>query len=349
LFVAFRRLNWRPLILDISLGCPNKWDLIGDYCYQRDDTVRVVANWTEAQAVCRAQGARLVKLVSEEQAKAIEHLTANGWIGLNSVSRSVDPRIYVNDDESPVLYTPWTTQITGNSASNTNCVATVNSLGIAAYDCAEIRPFTCMLDPSPVKLNPPDCVKPPHDDGCRIWGNAWHDSCFYFGNQPNAPLGTRKLVTFEEARIFCQVQYNADLAVINTAEQQEFITSAIGIWSGDYWVGLKGKDNPWNAFKTWVTGDNVTFTNWGHGEPQPSQIAGGCTALHGVRSELNLPGDWYVNACNSKKFALCEGPRTGYFPQTVGTTPSPTGCPKGWDSISNSPCYKVRYEKSSVQ
>jgi Lectin C-type domain len=342
----FSVTNLSLVVSDITLGCPGGWEKIGDYCYQQNDNGSVVSTWAEANAKCIARGAQLVKLISAEQTNAIKQSTRNGWIGLNSIANPGDPRIYSYPDQTPVLYTPWDTQISRNAFNNTNCVATVASalakVQIAAYDCEERRSFTCMLPLIQLELIPSDCVKPPHDNGCREWGNAWRDSCFYMGNEPNAPAGSRKFVNFEEARSFCRLHYNADLASIDTLDQQDFLTSIIGVWAADYWVGLKGREEPWAAFKTWVTGQSVSITNWAHGQPHPDRVAAGCVALHGGQSEANLPGDWYVDDCGEKKFALCEGPRQGYTRPTVGPTTFPSGCPRGWNSSAQSlNCYIV--------
>jgi hypothetical protein len=340
------------LVIDITLGCPAPWTRIENHCYKVSDDVPL-ATWAEAKSVCeQVQGSQLVTLMTPTQFTALESLSPHGWIGLNSIGSLLNgPLVYSNIDGSPVVYTPWSSQI-ANPTNNTNCVATVNWLprGIAAYDCDEKRSFACMLPLLPLEnLIPSDCIKPPHDNGCRVWGTAWKSSCFYMGNEPSATLGARRFVSFDEARTFCQEQYNADLATINTAEQQDFLTSVLGLWAADYWIGLRGNGNPWNAFKTWVTGTSVTITNWGHGQPNPSQPTDGCVALHGIRSDLNLPGDWYVESCDVLKFALCEGPREGYTPPTIQTTAYPTGCPMGWNSTNESQnCYKVVYSCDKV-
>ena len=91
----------------------------------------------------------------------------------------------------------------------------------------------------------------------------------------------------------------------------------------------------------------MTIANWAHGQPFHLAAEGlGCAAAHGSRSELNLPGQWYIAPCGQKKFALCEAPREGYTAPTLPSTPFPTGCPAGWstpDGTSRN-CFKVSIE-----
>ncbi|OQV13092.1 C-type mannose receptor 2 [Hypsibius exemplaris] len=338
-----------PLQMNVTLGCPGNWTQVDDFCYYRN---AVVSTWGDARSYCQSHGSKLAKLLSAGQMSAIKAVTGDGWIGLNSLERPGGvtedgrSRQFFNDDGSRVLYTPWLNQIAHPNAAQKdfNCVA-VSRSGIVAYDCNEKKTSTCMLPLIPLENLPSECMLPPHDPGCRKWGVAWRGSCLYMGNEPGAPLGLRKYVNFEEAERFCQQHYQARLVTINSESKQEFITSMLAEWAADYWIGLRGGAN---AYLYWQTGETVANVNWGHGEPNVQLGGTSCVAVHGARTELNLPGDWFLSSCDAQKFALCEAPREGYVPPTVGPTVYASGCPRGFTTVAGSPnCYKGFYAPPS--
>ncbi|XP_055351238.1 uncharacterized protein LOC129597631 [Paramacrobiotus metropolitanus] len=330
------------LPFDFTYGCPKGWHHQGTSCFRRNVTA---VSWTVASETCRKEQAHLAAIASQTQLQQMKEMLRDAWIGLNSRAQPVDPRIYRNDDGSPVLYTPWNDQIARPGKPNptdVDCVA-VTGTTIDSYSCGTQRPFVCMLPEVKTELLPPECITPPHDTGCRRWGYGYKESCLYMGNDASNPSGQREPLTFEDARAMCRKHFDADLVIINNADKQEFIAHLIGQWSSDYWIGLKEEEMPWDAFKKWVTGENVAYTNWAHSEPHVSQGNRGCVALVAARGDLHNPGEWYVNPCSSYKFALCEGRREGWTPPTPAPTAFVSGCPKDWrtpDTVSRS-CYKL--------
>jgi hypothetical protein len=176
------------------------------------------------------------------------------------------------------------------------------------------------------------------------------NSCYYFGQNPTTPYGNRPVNNFNDARTFCQVNFpGSDLAIINSRAEEEFLSGIISGFGSDYWIGLREDSNPWNAFKKWIDGSTVYIANWAYGEPRvEAHGSTGCVALQGSYNNERYPGDWYVDGCDAKKYALCKSFRRN-VPTRPPTSPRPNtnGCPKYWYTVTtngatSNRCYKVK-------
>ncbi|XP_055351240.1 macrophage mannose receptor 1-like [Paramacrobiotus metropolitanus] len=322
-----------PLGMNFTMGCKPGWQRSGDHCYHH---YRNQTDWFTAFQHCRTFGNkfRLAELHNQANFDEVGAFLNGGWIGMDSVEKPQSPRqfIYLHNRQVP-NYTPWESQLS-RPAYGENCVA-MSGKGLVAYNCGEIKSYTCMTEVTPVELDPNECLKPVQDHGCRRWGYGRGHKCYYMGNDASH-FGTRELVNFQQARAFCQQNFGGDLAVVNSDEVQQFMTFLIGSWGSDYWIGLREDANPWNSFKKWINGEDVAYTNWAHNEPHFHQQTTGCVAMHSQRTDTAETGDWYVGQCDVAKFALCEAPRNGWSPPT----PRPTahfvgGCPRGWKAPSD--------------
>ncbi|MCD7827165.1 MAG: leucine-rich repeat protein [Clostridiales bacterium] len=74
-------------------------------------------------------------------------------------------------------------------------------------------------------------------------------------------------LTWEEAEEYCE-SLGGHLVAITSEEENTFVTSLISSYSSaeDFYIGITDKDND-SDWSTWVTGEAVTYTNWGIGEP----------------------------------------------------------------------------------
>ncbi|KAK0138871.1 Macrophage mannose receptor 1 [Merluccius polli] len=88
------------------------------------------------------------------------------------------------------------------------------------------------------------------------------------------------------------LQRDADLIVINSREEQEFVN----VLRGDYWIGLSDRD-PEGTWK-WVDGTNMTSSSWGPGQPDDYGGAADCVAAWG--------NGWYDEQCDRLKSWICE-------------------------------------------
>ncbi|OWA50804.1 putative C-type mannose receptor 2, partial [Hypsibius exemplaris] len=338
-----------PVILPINVtyGCPTGWTENHDLCYRY---VQTPVTWEDASFDCHATERAVLATYHSE----LQLLTAglnNYWVGLNSRRSPEHPRIYENTDESPVTYTPWVGVQYANRTGDMDCVATSDGT-FRVVSCGEKRPYACMIPLQPMEQIT-DCVKPVMDPGCKLWGHGHNGKCYYMGHDPRTTFGTRNFETFDGARELCRKHFDADLVVVEDAEEQRFLTVLFAGWAADSWIGLREQEGQWSSFSRWTNGAPVTVTNWAYTEPR--QLADGatdrCVALHSLRSGRYLPGDWYTARCTDLKFAVCEGDREGWAttvaPSTAATL---AACPLGWKSAAapSQNCYKAYYAENNM-
>ncbi|KAK0146015.1 C-type lectin domain family 4 member M [Merluccius polli] len=93
------------------------------------------------------------------------------------------------------------------------------------------------------------------------------------------------------SRDYC-LQRDADLVVINSRDEQEFV-SELG---GYFWIGLSKRD-PEGTWK-WVDGTNMTSSSWGPDQPDDNDGAEDCVAVRG--------DGWHDERCDRLKSWICE-------------------------------------------
>ena len=329
--------------LDETMGCRPGWQENGGHCFLRNQTD--LRTWDEARKACSAFGPEhsLAEIQSSAQQQAIAHQLADAWIGLHSTEHPSDPRQFgfVRDGSKP-LYTPWSSQLP-RPINNENCVAATRT-HIAAYNCAEVKPFVCMTGLTALGMDPNDSVKPPQDYGCQLWGYGYKEKCYYMGVNSGSYFGTRRLVTFDAARAFCLSEYNGDLAAIRSQNIQNLLTAMLTAWQADYWIGLRERGSSSDGFEKWLDNTTVSYTNWAYTQPHISYQEGGCVAGHSTRSDTHQIGNWYATDCDQLKFAICEGLREGW---TAPTDTPTVALPL--TNVGNGECAAVVYQSDAVR
>ncbi|XP_039626364.1 C-type lectin domain family 4 member A-like isoform X2 [Polypterus senegalus] len=126
------------------------------------------------------------------------------------------------------------------------------------------------------------------DSPCGAKWLALNDSCYYFVLKPMDWFSSKK---------FC-ANYKATLVVINSEEEQEFITEQHN--SKLFWIGLSDTEEEGNY--KWEDGTNFTTTTtfWRTGQPDDYNDNEDCIALDTEK------GTWNDAPCNDKYFFICE-------------------------------------------
>ena len=126
--------------------------------------------------------------------------------------------------------------------------------------------------------------------------------------------------TWDEAKTKCE-EMGGYLATISSAEEQEFMellnSDELGLWIGGY------RDTEHNWY--WVTGEAISYTNWGIGEPNNGYDEPGHFEPEG-EDRINLwPYEWNDAAHDSVHGFVCEwGALSSATPK-----PTPTKNPDG--------------------
>ncbi|XP_036438826.1 C-type lectin domain family 4 member M-like [Colossoma macropomum] len=110
-------------------------------------------------------------------------------------------------------------------------------------------------------------------------------------------ISSRK--NWTESRQDCR-QRGADLVIINTKEEQEFITNNLG--SSRAWIGLTDTDE--EGVWKWVDGSELTTKFWIPGEPNGHGHENCAVIGH----RLGTSWSWADFPCNDRLVWICEKP-----------------------------------------
>ncbi|XP_059903139.1 macrophage mannose receptor 1-like isoform X2 [Gadus macrocephalus] len=144
----------------------------------------------------------------------------------------------------------------------------------------------------------------------NLMGEYIQQGWLYFNNTFYFMSSTMK--SWKDSRDDC-LQRNADLVVINSREEQEFISR----WLDRPWIGLRGTEGNW----AWVDGTNITLSYWAVGEPNHLIAGEDCVAWH---------NNWIDVSCYDLNLWICETKTRTELLTTFGLWPL------GWRRFGNS-------------
>ncbi|XP_035262568.1 C-type mannose receptor 2-like isoform X2 [Anguilla anguilla] len=312
---------------DVRRECDVGWQAFQTGCYRLTAEKK---DWEEAQKTCQRTDANLISIhtlpelefVIRNLKKDVDEL----WIGLHDTKMQMN---FEWSDRTPVIFTYWH-PFEPNNFRNTQ------------EDCVTLWGPDGRWNDSPCNLSLPSICKKQaqkiegtQDHGCKP-GWKWHSPSCYFVGEESMP--------YEEARKACMAD-EATLVTVTNRFEQAFVSSLVFGRVGDYfWTALNDQNNT-GTFH-WLSGDEVTFTNWNR--DQPGLDKGGCVAL----ATGFATGLWEVKDCSTRAKLICRSNLDASLspePPAPLPTPSLTGtCPRGWKSSSTlRHCYKV-YHSSQV-
>uniref|UniRef100_A0AAZ3NSQ8 C-type mannose receptor 2 n=1 Tax=Oncorhynchus tshawytscha TaxID=74940 RepID=A0AAZ3NSQ8_ONCTS len=309
---------------DEKYECDVGWQAFQAGCYRLTSEK---VNWDAAQKTCQKMEANLVSLhtlpelefIINNIKRDVEEL----WIGLHDTAMQMD---FQWTDHTPVIFTYWH-PFEPNNFQNT------------PEDCVTIWGPEGRWNDSPCNQTLPSICKKAaqktdgqaQDHRCKP-GWRWHSpACYWVGEEQ---------VTFEEGRKACAGS-GATLITIANRFEQAFVNSLVFGRSGDsFWIALLDQNSPGKFH--WLSGDEVTYTNWNRDQPG-GNIKGGCVTMEtGYATGL-----WEVKDCASAqaKFICRLNQDTSLSPEPPAPHPTPSltgSCPNGWKTNGKlHHCYKV--------
>lgn len=120
-------------------------------------------------------------------------------------------------------------------------------------------------------------------------------------------------MSWEDAKAFCEEQ-GGHLVTITSEEEQNAVYQYVAQFGidADIWIGISDVESE-GDWSHWVTGEEVTYTNWG--ENEPDNIDGGqdygviCTGYRSGSGYYVEPGQWDDIAANGETasgYFICE-------------------------------------------
>ncbi|XP_049328639.1 asialoglycoprotein receptor 1-like [Astyanax mexicanus] len=111
---------------------------------------------------------------------------------------------------------------------------------------------------------------------------------------------TTEKKSWTESRQDCQKR-KADLVIINSGEEQEFISKEFG--NAEAWIGLN--DSKTEGVWKWVDGSALTTGFWWTGEPNDYEGNEDC-GVTGYKGATSGPSTWADFPCHHPVFGICE-------------------------------------------
>ncbi|XP_071940974.1 macrophage mannose receptor 1-like [Antedon mediterranea] len=311
--------------------CRDGWNSYASYCYYLSSTD---GTWSEARDNCRGMGGDLASIHNDNENNYINSLqttssSGNIWIGLNDLTYQMS---FTWSDGSDTDYTIWNTNEPNNhQGSSEDCVEMYTNRAWNDNDCASRRKFICKRK----KENLPPTQFPPTPSGCDQGWIGYDYSCYLFVS--TSPVNA------DSAKQSCQ-SLGGHLVSINDRFEQSFVSSQLGLASGQYyWCGLQKQDD---GSYTWTDGSSVDYTNWNKGQPDDRE--GKCVAVSSGKSA----GLWADSACDSQYNYICEKLRSGYTDRPIvtydPTDPSSSGCANGWIGYGGN-CFMINEARITSQ
>ncbi|CAG5120963.1 unnamed protein product, partial [Candidula unifasciata] len=316
--------------------CGNSsWVYYKYHCYfvSPSDGPSSSATWFDARRTCMAMNSDLASIVEDGENGLITSLISKNpvfsfWIGLNDL----DMDTYGWTDLSPVSYVSWARNEPNDNYGAESCVQ-INSRGTwSDNQCQRSLGYICKkfagnYHPLPRTPQTPTGGCPPNFVSLPALSY-----CYYVGGTTNA---TR--AKYDDAMAACEkMSHNSELASIHSTLEQKYILTLISGLRTAAWIGFNDRLYPNQFF--WVDNLNVSYTNWGPGQPDVSRTDG----RPGSRRDCvdvevrHNPGTWHDRTCNNLLAYVCEARKDPTVPTAA---PNSTGCHQGYQRFHSS-CYK---------
>ena len=269
--------------------------------------------WAAAKKFCEDQGGNLAVITSAEENDAISQFLAKHgskncyWIGIYSDDIEQGWKAVTGE---AIEYTNWSSGEPNNQEGQEMYVHVYGKQdpansdnGIGEWNDASVNGASYAGDFYNLDNFGFICE----------YGSEDEENVLEFGGH-QYKLYNENSMTWEEAKAFCEEQ-GGHLVTITSADEQDAIYQYAKQFDvhSDIWIGISDVEveGDWSH---WITGEEVTFTNWGTGEPDNyqdiEQDYGVICMEHKSGSGYDVqPGQWDDIAANGETasgFFICE-------------------------------------------
>ncbi|XP_065683392.1 uncharacterized protein LOC100215503 isoform X1 [Hydra vulgaris] len=307
-------------------NCTDGWLENGNYCYLFHSITATLQgqSWYDSLLSCQRYGGNLLSVADNtentfisDQFKDTTIKNQHYWIGLNDIQKE---GIFVWSDNSTSKFRFWNYRSgePNNWNNNEDCVEATYDGRWNDNSCDRLFGFICKVKIGVTTLAPPTLPPFPNNTDkpstCEAGWKPWGTSCYEIVN--DSPK------SWSDARSDCLRRFG-DLLIIDSKDEQSFITNLISSSDGSYWIGLSDSYKEGEFF--WVNRDklNNTISFWRANEPSNSFGNEDCVEMISQDSGL-----WNDNHCTTLFNYICE--------KVSGVH----NCPDGWIVYGNN-CYQI--------
>ncbi|XP_026154124.1 macrophage mannose receptor 1 isoform X2 [Mastacembelus armatus] len=286
-----------PSVKPTVYGCPQGWDAYGYSCYWMDETPM---SWSEAKAFCKERDSTLLHIGDRyEQAHftvVLSGQTGLWWIGLRAQGETSGGVDYIWDNNLPVTFTHWDRD-QPDSGDGTCVAMTTGQIGGFWDDkqCSEKHAFICEK-PRPDITPPTTPPIPPPAKGCAVgWtSKPGFRNCYKLFHD----VDWSRKKSWGAAHEDC-VSRGANLASIHSHDEEAFLSQYSP--GSSKWIGLN--HNPTEGGYSWSDGSPLSYTNWGHGEPNNHEGRENCVEM--VVTKNGTYSWWNDLYCDAHQDWIC--------------------------------------------
>ncbi|XP_072364675.1 macrophage mannose receptor 1 [Scyliorhinus torazame] len=204
-------------------------------------------------------------------------------------------------DNTPVDYLAWEQHEPNFANNDENCVTMYSSLGFwNDMNCGHPFPFICERSNSSINATYAP-TEAPGPGGCTEDWIPFGTKCFMFYGEEEA-----QQLIWKTARDRC-INKGGNLASIQNAKEQAFITMRLNGFPVNVWIGLNDINK--ESKYLWTEGRGVNYTNWAKGFPTGQRYsyddpATDCVTVI-VNGNKNI-GAWRNDYCDLKRGYVCQ-------------------------------------------
>ncbi|KAK3100720.1 hypothetical protein FSP39_024244 [Pinctada imbricata] len=318
----------------IACGKDLNWMTYKGHCYYVVDGVGSQSkSWREARRWCQSHSAELISITSVFEQLFIQNQIKNTtafsfWTGFSETDFDLG---YKWSDGSPASYINWRKGEPNDFYGAEDCVEIMVYSGQwNDAHCATKKGFICEKS---LSATPPTTPSPVIKGNCPSGFSAYGNMCFrLYTNQPK---------TWSDASKACQAlgRDKYYLASIRNPLENAFITSLLSDMSSTPWIGLSRA--PRQQYR-WVDNEDLTYTNWYHGEPNGAANMQMCGRVY---SYQHSAGEWDDVPCNQTNAYICETKKKTSI-TTAQPVPNPCDYKQGFKPYGNDCLLYVNTPKS---